>query len=267
MNLITSKTLGIALLSGVCLLATSCHDNDDEMNITVRLNQTEISYDSEGVWNGVAESNPFMSQYVVFHHNGEMGEWGLVWDGFTPARIADTSIKENWLAHQFQIMPGGGMAGQGTPYIVGYWNTMETADAALENRGCRLFYSDSTDGEHYEFMPMSVYVTNTAYSYYTMKEGNSFAEPFTSADHLTLVAHGVHKDGTESTVNFTMAGADESGNLDIVDTWEQFSLSALGTITDLYFTMESNQSNQWGMTAPSYFVLDCLSLRAKLPGE
>lgn len=267
MNLRTKKTLGAALLVGLCGVMSSCHDDDDELNITVRLNQTEITYGEDDVWSGVATNQSFSSQYVVFSHAGEVGPWGLVWSGFTPARVADTAEQTDWMSHQFQIMTGGGMSGKGTPYIVAYWNTQENETTPLESRSCRLFYSNGADGEHYEFLPMSVYVTNTAYSYYTMRDGNAFAEKFTPEDHLTLIAHGVHKDGTESTVTFSLAGKDAAGDVAIVDSWEQFSLSPLGRITDLYFTMESNLGNQWGMTAPSYFAIDCLSLRAKLPGK
>lgn len=264
----SSRKIGVALLAGLMLMLTACHDDDDYLNITVRLNQTQIPYSEDNVWLGVAENQPFMSQYVVFSHSGEVGPWGLVWSGFTPARLGFSEESDDaWLDRQFMIMPGGGMSGEGTPYIVGYWNTQENLSTPLESRSCRLYYSSHPDGEHYSFSPMSVYVTNTCYGYHTMLEGNSFAEPFTAADNLTLIAHGVHPDGSESEVKFELAGADSEGKLRIVDTWEQFSLSSLGEVTEIYFTMESSQKNAWGMTAPSYFAIDCLSLRAKLPGK
>lgn len=46
---------------------------------------------------------------------------------------------------------------------------------------------------------------NTAYAYYTMTEGNPFANKFTPEDYLTLYAHGVHADGTEATAEFPLA--------------------------------------------------------------
>lgn len=262
-----SKLFCAALLLGACGVMTSCHDDDDELNIVVRLNQTDIYYGEDDVWSGVATDQPFTSQYVVFNHAGEIGPWGLVWSGFTPARVGDTAEQSNWLDHQFQVMPGGGMSGIGTPYIVAYWNTQENESTPLESRSCRLFYSNGIDGRHYPFQPMSVYVTNTSYAYYTMLKGDGFTDAFTAADNLTLVAHGVRADGSESVVKFELAGAAADGSFRIADSWELFSLSSLGEVTDIYFTMESNLNNQWGMTAPSYFAIDCLSLRAKLPGK
>lgn len=271
MKMFTGKKMCMAAAL-LCMAAglTSCHDDDDYLNITVRLNQTEIPYSEDGVWLGVEQNQPFQSQYMVFSHAGEVSPWGLVWSGFTPARIAATSLGEDggeWFDNQFMVMTGGGMSGTGTPYIVSYWNTSENDDTPLESRSCHIYYSSHPDGEHYSFTPMSIYVTNTCYAYHTIMEGNAFAQPFTSADYLTLVAHGVHADGTESTANFHLAGADTTGELRVVDAWEQFSLSSLGEVTDIYFTMESSQRNAWGMTAPSYFAIDCLSFRAKLPGK
>ena len=41
-------------------------------------------------------------------------------------------------------------------------------------------------------------------------------------------------------------------------------LSGLGDIKELYFTMDGSDSGQWGLNTPSYFALDCLSVRFKL---
>lgn len=259
------KLLAAGALMSVAL--TACHDDDDELNITLNLAQTQISYDSDGVWEGLDKNSPFASQYMIFSHTGEIGDWGLVWNGFTPARIASTEVQENWLDHQFQIMTGGGMAGKGTPYIVGYWNTQETADTPLAERSCRIFYSDSETGTHYKFHPQSVYVTNTAYAYYTMLDGSAWSKKFGADDYFTLVAHGVKEDGSEVTTEYRLARPGADGACEIADSWELFSLSGLGEVTDLYFTMESSDSGQWGMNTPSYFALDCLSIRAVLPGK
>lgn len=257
--------LSLTLMAGSL---TSCHDDDDELEITLNLAQTQLGYDSDGVWDQLATNSTFASQNLQFSHQGEMGAWGLVWSGFTPARISATEEQDNWFDHQFQIMPGGGMAGQGTPYIVAYWNTQETASTPLEERSCRIYYSDSLGGVHYKFQPRHVYVSNTAYAYYTMRDGSAFSKQFTADDYFILVAHGVKEDGSEVTVEFPLAGPDEDDkSFRIVDKWEHFCLGGLGEITDLYFTMESSDTGQWGMNTPSYFALDHLTIRAKLPGK
>lgn len=130
----------IYLLAALPLVATSCSDDDDPVDVTLRLNQTQLSYDSQGVWEGVNTNNTFSIQNMVFSHEGETGPWGLVWNGFTPARVSDTSVQDDWLSHQFQIMTGGGLSGVGTPYIVGFWNTQEneTTSAARSAPAARI---------------------------------------------------------------------------------------------------------------------------------
>ena len=262
---LSGKALLFLTICGVMSL-TSCHEDDDVLPMTVKLNQTQLDYNQDNIWIGVADNQPFQSQYMVFSHAGEVSPFGLIWSGFTPARIAESTDNAS-LDTQFMIMPQGGMSGKGTPYIVAYWNTQENATTPVENRSCRIFYSSSISGEHYSFVPTGVYVTNTCYGYYTMLKGNAFAEPFTATEYLNLVAHGVHADGSEETARFQLAGMDSTGHLKIVDTWELFSLSSLGECVELYFTMESSQNNAWGMTAPAFFAIDWLSFKAKLPGK
>ncbi len=246
----------------------SCHDDDDVLDITVRLNQTNLNYSTDNVWEDVYTNNAFQSQYVVWSHTGEIGTWGPYWTGFTPSRVSCTDVQSDWYSNQFQILTGGGMDGVGTPFIVSFWNSSETDETALEDRSCHIYYSDQIGGVHYPFTPQSVYVQNTGYGYYIMRDGNSFSRAFTTGDYFKLIAHGVHADGTETTADFYLADLRESNTgAQYANDWTQFSLSGLGEVTDIYFTMESTDTGMWGMNTPAYFALDCLSIRATLPGK
>lgn len=247
------------LLFVLCLFA-ACTDDDDPIDITVRLNTTDIPYNSDEVWEGVSTNNPFLVQYLEFSHDGEMGPWGLVWRGFTPARVATVEAQTDWLAHQFQIATGGGMSGKGTPYIVAFWDTQENETTPVESRSCRVQYKAALTSEVRTFRPMSVYVVNTGYTLATMRDGNPYAAKFTDSDWLRLTAHGVHADGSESTTDFDLAKGTQ-----FVTEWTMMDLSPLGEVTTLYFTMSSSDTGQWGMNTPSYFALDCLTYRAVLP--
>lgn len=237
----------------------SCSDDDDDVYITVHLNQTELNYDAEGVWDGVSANNMFQSQYMVFAHEGEIGPWGLVWNGFTPARVSTTQVQSDWLSHQFQIMTGGGVDGVGTPYIVAFWDNQENETTPARDRSCRITYQNTLTSAPASFYPVYVYVQNTAYAYYTMKEGNSFSRPFTDTDYLTLHAHGVKADGTvlETTIDLASKGK-------YLNEWTQFDLRPLGEINELYFTLSGSDTGQWGLNTPSYFALDHLTVSAKL---
>lgn len=254
------KKYFLYLLAALPLLFTSCSDDDDPVDVTVRLNQTDLTYSADGVWEGVNTNNTFQSQYMVFSHEGETSAWGLLWNGFTPARVSDTTVQSDWLSHQFQIMTGGGMAGKGTPYIVAFWDTQENFTTPADERSCRITYQKSATDAPQPFRPLSVYVQNTAYAYYTMLEGNNYAKKFGPEDYLILRAYGVHADGTYSG---TMVYLARDGK--IVDDWTLFDLSSLGEVNEIFFTMESSDEGQWGMNTPSYFALDCLTVRMVLP--
>ena len=253
------KKLLYLAIAALPLFVSSCSDDDDDVNLTVQLNQTEIAYGTDGVWEGVSTNNMFQSQYMVFSHDGEIGPWGLVWNGFTPARVSSTEVQTNWLDHQFQIMTGGGLSGSGTPYIVAFWNNQENETTPVDSRSCRITYQKSLTSEKTSFSPVYVYVQNTAYAYYTMRDGNAFSKKFTDSDYLVLTAHGVKADGNELTTDIYLA--EDSKYL---NEWTQWNLQGLGEITTLYFTMRSSDTGEWGMNTPAYFALDNLQVRAKL---
>lgn len=250
----------ITLLLALPFIAVSCSDDDDPVDITIRLNQTALSYTEDGVWDGVATNNDFQCQNVLFQHTGEVGPWGLVWNGFTPSRVSSTDEQENWLDHQFQILTGGGMSGKGTPYIIAFWNNQENSSTPAEDRSCRITYRNSDNSADLLFRPISVYVQNTAYTYYTMLNGNNFSTKFGPEDYLILHAYGIHEDNSVSGTSIYLA----QNNKYLTD-WTLFNLASLGEVKELYFTMESSDSGQWGMNTPSYFAMDCLTIRAVLP--
>lgn len=237
----------------------SCSDDDDPVTITVNLNQTELNYNSDNVWEGVSTNNNFQSQYMVFNHEGEIGNYGLLWNGFTPARVSTTTEQTNWIANQFQIMTGGGVDGLGTPYIVAFWDNQENKSTPIQDRSCRITYCKTLTSAPTVFAPMYVYVQNTAYAYYTMKNGSAYSQPFTNDDYLILTAHGVKVDGTEVQTHIWLASEGE-----YLNEWTQFDLRSLGEIYTLYFTMRGSDTGQWGLNTPSYFALDKLTVRAEL---
>lgn len=249
----------------------SCSDDDDPIYITVKLNQTALEYDADGVWVDVATNNPIQSQYVVFKHEGEMSPWGLIWQGFTPSRSADTNLYPgNWLDYQFNAMTGGGMSGTGTPFFVGFWNAQETDETPLANRTCHIYYSKTIGGVKEPFTPINVYITNTCYTYYTMKDGDAYCKKFEKGDYFTITFHGVKADGTESPNTVTAYLADCSGDDEttwFVNEWTPVNLETLGEVTDIYCTMESSDCGQWGMNTPAYFCMDWLEILTPLPQE
>lgn len=105
------------------------------------------------------------------------------------------------------------------------------------------------------FAPLEVYVTNSAYGYYTMLNGDSFCKKFTESDWCKLHIHGV-AEGTETgSIDVNLATG-----TDILSSWKKIDLTPLGTVDMIYFQMSSSDSGQWGMNTPAYFCLDRLRI-------
>lgn len=259
--------LPLLLLPMLCLLP-ACSDDDDPVSITTDLGQTPLHYDADGVWNEVASNQSFALQYLQFNHEGEIGAWGLVWKGFTPARWAglDYADVTDWLSNSFQIPSRGGVAGKGTPYIVAFWDTQENESTPASARSCRISYAKDANSAPLPFSPKEMYVQLTCYAYYTIKDGNAYSRAFAAGDWFRLTAHGIHEDDTESTAEIYLA--DYRGETPVLlDTWTRMNLSSLGSVKELYFTLDSSDSGQWGMNTPSYFALDRLNVTAVLPED
>lgn len=256
--------LSLSICSALCL--TSCSNDDDVSKVTLRLNQTAIEYDADGVWANVATNTPVFSQNLLFSHTGEIGAWGLYQTGFTPARVTRTDYSENPIDGQFSVMTGGGMSGSGTPYLAAYWDSRENVLTPAETRTCRITFSKTATSTPRSFSPESVYVNNNCYTYYTMLNGSAFSNKFAEGDYLILKAHGVHSDGTESVCDFYLADCKGPESEWFVTKWEYFDLKPLGEITVLYFTIESSDVGIYGINTPTYFCIDRLTVSGNLNG-
>lgn len=243
------NTLFIAAL----LLLVSCSKDDDPVEITADMGQAQIEYNTDGVWARVASNTSFAVNYLQFNHEGEVGPYGLQWRGFTPARYVglDYANISDWAGQPFQVPSKGGMAGERTPYIVACWNTQENASTPAEQRSCRITYAANALTPCMEFTPRQVYAQLTCYTLDVIRK--------TDAD-FKLIAHGVKEDGSEVSAEIYLAG---EGNY--ADTWREFDLSALGTVKEIYFTIESNYQNEWSILVPPYFAIDRLQVKAVLP--
>lgn len=195
-----------------------------------------LSY-NDGVWAKVNENQNFSLNGVSFSHY--ISEWGTV-EGFTPAILDENVINEPYYEQQFNIMPTGNSVDN--PYIVAFWSSFE--GTAFTERSLRI--NTTVNGA---FTPMEMKVTNTAYAYYTMVNGNDFSKPFGNNDWFKIIAHGVKADASETTAEFYLA---KDGT--IYNDWQTFDLKSLGEVVGIYFTMESSDTGEWGMNTPSYFA-------------
>ncbi len=99
----------------------------------------------------------------------------------------------------------------------------------------------------------SAYFTNSTYAYLAMRDGG-YNKVFGSDDWYSVTVRG-WLDGTQTgEVEVFLA---EGGVL--VDTWELYDLTPLGTVDMLDFYFNSSDVGSWGMNNPAYFCMDGLT--------
>jgi hypothetical protein len=113
--------------------------------------------------------------------------------------------------------------------------------------------------------PISVQVTNTAYDFFSMTFGDSFAHKFHAGDFFLLTIEGFTLPGGKGSkvgeVDFYLAnflGTDPSQYY-IVDTWQTLDLSKLAGAQSLVFGVESSDNSINGINTPAEFALDNLT--------
>lgn len=247
-------------LSLLCIgLLPSC-SSDPEYDTSVKVGTWEggFQYDSEGVWTKNNDSGYLTIEGYEFSHI--LDSYGMVY-GFTPSRVSDTSKHTPLYSFPYASASGGGLSGKGSQYLVGYWaEFLEGSNSGFDDRTCRIY---AEDGD--EFEPQSVMVCNNTYLEYAALDGTDFSPKFQPGDYVTLIAHGVHLDGTESQAQFYLINI-ESENIaqGIITSWKKFDLSSLGKCTGIYFTMGASErlsDPNYGLNIPTYFCIDQLVVK------
>lgn len=104
-----------------------------------------------------------------------------------------------------------------------------------------------------------VYVTNAAYAFTSMLNGDSYAKKFAQGDWFKLTATGYDDDEeVTGTKDFYLADFRSKDKNDwyIINDWTYVDLSTLGKVRQIQFTLSSSDSGAWGMNTPAYFCLD-----------
>lgn len=256
-------TLSITLFGTLMMSAQT-----DVVTLDLTKATTPLTFDAEsGKWDGTYDDDAesIESQCFSIVHNS-MGEWSTWW-GFTASTSHDNTRPENTLTHQWSNMAQGGIVlnedgtvkvdENGTPvvsaevpYLVSF-----VADNMFGPHSSSIVFND---GKLYE--PQGIYVNLNSYTYYTIEYGDAFARAFHNGDSFKLTIHGVDKDGSEKTVE-TLLASYTNGDLTINRGWKYVDLSSLGTVNELYFTLDTTDTGAYGPNTPCYFCMDKLSVK------
>ena len=168
------------------------------------------------------------------------------WEGW--ALSADTNTTTPGFLNQYSVRFGRG-ANASTTYAVGY----------VYNPGIIRNTGDAIN------RPMTgFYVTNTTYTYLSMRDGDAFAKKFggetgNDPDFFKLTIRKYHQ-GALGTDSISVFLADyrfaDNGKDYILDEWQYVDLSVLGRVDSLQLSLSSSDNGAFGMNTPAYMAID-----------
>ena len=266
-----------SLLFVSLLFFTACSDDDNDRHepetAILSLNDFNLSdgIETKGgkYWKDTYNENVnITSQIFKFSHSAD-SQWNT-WDGFTVSNSSDNSNYNSnpteWVRNQWTCVAKGGYDGQGTPFMIAYipsgygMNGSDYQDGFSENKYTT--WIKLTDGNN-KYKALGMYVTNLSWAYYSVTEGNQFANKFEKGDYFVLRAYGV-KNGVinKTPVEFYMA--DYRTDNKINSKWEWMDLKALGEVDYIFFLMETTDFSEFNgvkyPNTPTYFCMDKLTV-------
>ncbi len=209
-------------------------------------------YDGTDVWDSTYNDSGVCqfiytneARFMLSHLPSQNSYGGQSWEGFTLSRVSQDT------ANVFGCVANGGIAGEGTPYVIGYFS-----DWVTEAQG----YSSNLILFDQEYYPDYVYICQNSNTMKAISEGGVFnARAFTEEDTLALIISAIDGSFQEiATTVYYLAVDGEKNN-----GWVKVPLSVLGKTAGLSFRMTTTDMGQFGMNTPMYFALDALTVNTE----
>lgn len=209
-------------------------------------------YDGTDVWDSTYNDSGVCqfiytneARFMLSHLPSQNSYGGQSWEGFTLSRVSQDT------ANVFGCVANGGIAGEGTPYVIGYFS-----DWVTEAQG----YSSNLILFDEAYYPEYVYICQNSNTMKAITEGGVFnARAFTEEDTLALIISAIDGSFQEiATTVYYLAVDGEKNN-----GWVKVPLSVLGKTAGLSFRMTTTDMGQFGMNTPMYFALDALTVNTE----
>lgn len=211
-------------------------------------------YDGTDVWDSTYNDSGICqliytneARFMLSHMPSLNSYGGMSWEGFTLSKVSQDT------ANVFGCVANGGLAGVGTPYVIGYFSEWVT-EAQGFSSNIVLF-----DKEYY---PEYVYICQNSNTMEAIANGGVFnARVFTAQDTLTLIISGLTTTLEETKSVIYYLAVDGKMN----NGWVKVPLTALGKVGGLSFRMTTTDLGDFGANTPMYFAMDGLTVNTELP--
>ena len=210
-------------------------------------------YDLTDVWTETYNDTETCSQILVndgvfrlSHLPSGMSYGSMSWEGFTLSTVSQDT------ANVLGCIAKGGLDGEGTPYVIGYYS-----EWVSQSQG----YSSNIIDFNGDYYPEHVYICQNSNTHKAITEGEFNSRPFTDKDTLALIIHALDSNMLPTATMTYYLAADGERN----EGWTKVPLSSLGKTARLSFSMTSTDIGAWGANTPLYFALDALTINTEMP--
>ncbi len=185
------------------------------------------------------DDREFFTSGSYAFNSGCMHDWGY-WYWFGYANHTDNSYAS--LDDQWNNIVGGGFDGS---------ETYGVAFAAEFNGPCYVTLLTEP-----QVVP-GFYITNSAYAYTSMTNGDASAKKFEMGDWFKLTITGYDAEDNETaTKEYYLADLRDAATAYIINDWRYVDLSCLGKVAKIGFALSSSDNGDYGMNTPAYFCFD-----------
>lgn len=229
MNKMTKHLLGLAFLTFTAGFAQAQLATFDD-----------ISLPADSFYNGKDQAGGFRSERAFFESKYDTAFGGYWAGGFALSNKKDSTTAG--FTNLYGVRSGSGH--NSANYAVGQQDAVIRMDSnALKQM-------------------VGIYVNNSTYAYYSMKNGDGFAKKFGGAtgndpDFFLLTIRNLSSIASVL-VNFYLADFTSLDNSKdyIVKDWTYVDLRSLGRADSLKFTLTSSDNGAFGMNTPAFFCID-----------
>jgi len=233
------------LVAVAAALAMSACEEEENIYFVSTETLTDQCTDN-GVWSACFSNNSGFDLDGLHFSHASSQEPYLVWSGFCPSAVRDAEeySDSEWPDHQWATIAGHSVQGDyEASYLVAYWDTMDEGSCVITGTG------------GITFKPYDVYVSNTTWGYYAMKNGTAFSEPLAEDGWFKLTITGYRKGIVAGSIDVMLADKGIPSR-----EWNKVKLKSLGLIDEMVFSLSSSDTGEWGMNIPAYFCIDGLHL-------
>lgn len=210
-------------------------------------------YDLTDVWAETYNDTETCSQILVndgvfrlSHLPSGMAYGGMSWEGFTLSTVSQDT------ANVLGCIAKGGLNGEGTPYVIGYYS-----EWVSQSQG----YSSNIIDFNGDYYPEYVYICQNSNTHKAITQGEFNARAFTQEDTLALIIQALDSDMQPTATMTYYLAADGEKN----EGWTKVPLHSLGKTSRLSFSMTTTDIGEWGSNTPLYFALDALTINTEMP--